>query len=374
MKKKLELDFMKMFCAIFIVYQHTIAGFLVNPYTGEKFHWILGSSMNFTRFSVVVFMILSGYLMVKSYSKLSYKEFYKNKFINFLKIYIGVIFLYILVTIFILKVKVSLNDCIGYFIFGSVFYHTWYLITLLKFYIIFPLIKKIVEFISNKKSWFVIILGITLLQYVNLTQFISYLYTLNNGNIFIRYFLEYLDRSLIIWLYYFVLGGVIAMKMDVIKIFIEKYITFISIIWIVLFFAENSMALLNKNELGLPNYALTSPSSYKLILYIIFSTAVLYYICNKLLLVKSQGINKVLKYLSKRTLGIYVVHPLAITILNLYLFSKIPIANQWISFGIQIITVSITSLLILWAWEKSIFYIKQFKNSFERKREQEALI
>ncbi|WP_297518549.1 acyltransferase [uncultured Clostridium sp.] len=302
-----QFNLIKIFCCFLVVFQHIVGRFLNTAATTTSTHLIYGTLLNFSRFAVPIFLLITGFVIIKSYENLSLKQFYKTKFSKILYIYIGANLLFMIPKIFMPNYSVELF--ITDFIFGKAQSHLWYMNTLIKIYLFFPIFKYIVIYLNKWLSYKSIIL-ITIVQY-----FISenaYTVLSKATNPILSTTFTYLDRSLLIWGYYIILGGLVYKNFDKIYSLIQKYKIYIitafslSLIYINLY-------TFNKFDFTAVNYYRSSPSSFRILIYSILSIIVLYYIANFIVQKDNFKILLRIKRFSKYILQIYITHPIIIT-------------------------------------------------------------
>ena len=306
-----QFNLMKIFCCFLVVYQHIVGRFLNSDLTQKSTHLIFGSILNFSRFAVPVFLFITGFLLIKSYETISLKDFYKNKFTRILYIYILANLLFLIPIS--LSGQYSIKEFLTTLLWGKASSHLWYMNTLIKLYLVFPLFRYITIKL-NKLLGLKAIFLITFIQYI-ISQNTYAILSKSTSTIGVTIF-TYLDRSLITWMYYFILGGLVYKNFSTIYDFINKYIKFFigafitQIIYINLYTFQSF-------KTTTVNYYRSSPSSFKVLILSLLSLIVLYYIAN--LIVKRDNFKTfaLIKIFSKYTLAIYITHPIIIGISNL---------------------------------------------------------
>lgn len=330
-----QFNLMKLFCATLIIFQHSIATFLSSEKATKSTHFIYGGLLNFSRFSVVIFMIITGFLLIKSYENISFKDFYKNKFTKILKIYLIANFIFIIPKIF--SGNYNINSFIIDILWGKSFYHTWYLNTLLKIYLIFPIIKFIVlklnKFLNSKS-----IILISIIQFLVLDNAYAIL-SKSTSPMGVMLF-KYLDRSLLLWAYYFILGGLIYKNFSILLKFLNKFILPISILFTISLYRIN-LKVFKEFSFNNINYVIGSPSSKLLFPYILLSFLVLYYLFNIVTTKNLFNINSILNKYSSYILPLYIIHPLIIGLS--YLIKPL---TKFLPYNLEIL-VLITIIIIL---------------------------
>lgn len=338
-----QLNFIKLFCALLIVYQHVIAGFLIDPNAGFSTTIIFGSFLNFSRFAVVLFMIISGFLMIKSYEVINFKDFYKFKLRKILSIYIFANLFYLIINYFM--GVFTLESVIRGFLTGDSFYHLWYLNLLVKIYLIFPIIKFIVLKITSSSKWFLLTIILGLIQFLIIDKAYGILFA--SPLKISQLYLTYLDRSLLLWTFYFILGGIIYKKLNLILEFITKYKAFILGFFILDFIYVNYKILTPILNGTNNTYMTGSPSSKLIYPFILLSFFSLFIISDMIVKNNYFNIENILKKASKYILPTYIIHPFALFILNLPFFTT---TNFTLNIIIKLSLTYLISFALIWTY------------------------
>lgn len=175
-------------------------------YSSDFFYVILNQ---IARFSVPVFIILSGYGLTARYSKkMDIKEFYQRRFIR-----IGIPFLFWTFIILLFQKKFYLDfdffkKLIYYLTITGVDYHLYFLIIILQCYLIFPFLNQI-----NSTAFLFLLL---LLQIYNYSPTDLFFYLLNQ-----KYFAFY-STFLFSWLFYFYFGIYLCKNEEKIKKYLQS--------------------------------------------------------------------------------------------------------------------------------------------------------
>ncbi|MGL5067672.1 MAG: acyltransferase family protein [Sarcina sp.] len=310
-----QFNLIKIFCCFLVVYQHIIDRFLNSANATISTHLIYGTLLNFSRFAVPTFLFITGFVLIKSYEDLSLTEFYKTKFLKILYIYIGANLLFIIPKLFLpdYSIKLFFTDIIW----SKSVPHLWYMNTLIKIYLFFPVFKFIVFKLHNLLSYKAIIL-ITFIQYFISNSAYSIL-SKGISPIIVTIF-TYLDRSLITWSYYVILGGLVYKNFNFIYAFIQKYKKIFIALYTVSFIYINHYTFDNFSSVNV-NYYRSSPSAFRILVYSMLSIVVLYYIADFIVKQNNYKVLQVSKNLSNHILNIYITHPIVIGISALIMFA-----------------------------------------------------
>lgn len=285
-KRMISIDFLKSIAIFGVVFIHARNGNIISEYISDIF-----------RFSVPIFIILFTYFLEKSLSLAKSKKEYYSILIH--KFYI--LFLpYIVFTVFyffILNDRSTINNtsffsllvnyCGGYGFSGQYFF-----IILFQLILLFPLIQRL------SKMKFIYILILSLVMYI-ITSYLLWDISLIN---------KVSHRFFIYWIPYAILGILLYKNINYFK-----YPINIFVLIAVLFLIPFEFIILDNYKIIHSPYIIPSVliTSCLLIIYFLVNNNV---IQNYL----SIKIQKISVYISKRTLGIFLLNPLFIFLLKPY--------------------------------------------------------
>ncbi|WP_297437462.1 acyltransferase [uncultured Clostridium sp.] len=340
-----QLNLMKIFCCFLVVYQHIVERFLNSSLTEKSTHLLFGIIHNFSKFAVPIFLFITGFLLIKSYETISLKDFYKNKFTRILYIYILSNLLFLIPVA--LVSNYSIKEFLTSFIWSNAVPHLWYLNILIKLYLIFPIFRYTTVKL-NKSLGLKSVFLITFIQYI-ISENAYAILSKSTSTIGVTIF-TYLDRSLITWMYYFILGGLVYKNFSTIYDFIYKYIK----LFIVAFIAQIiyvNLYTFQSFKTDTVNYYRSSPSSFKVLILSLLSLIVLYYIADLIVKRDNFKIFALIKVFSKYTLAIYITHPIIIGISNLIMGIQNFLPYNIVAF-IVISLVMIFSIMPFYMYDK----------------------
>lgn len=310
-------DFLRAVSIIGVVIMHSSAYALtVDNVTLASYSWLIYSFMyNSFYWAVPIFFMISGALL------LSYEGTNSNFFQKRMKrIGLPLVFW----SIFYLAIYCTRNECsfeyiIHAFITGKPFYHMWFLFCIAGLYLITPIVKNVYDNISEKekkKFWIIFVFWISFAE-------LSRTYVLHDDaySIF-EIFIYYLP--------YYLIGYEIS-KIKITNISPLFYILTGSLLTVILInmslnviFEKNHMLLIHTNYLNPVNFI----CAVSLFL-------VVNHYRNRMFFK-----NKMIKEISIASFGIYLIHPIFITLIN-----KI-IAVDFIN-NLPLVTMSIYAILVI---------------------------
>jgi surface polysaccharide O-acyltransferase-like enzyme len=315
-----EIDILRGFTFLAIVMQHTLAHYIYSP---DISRWnALGSAflLVVVRFAVPMFIFITGLVLFYNYNgdEFNYWSFLKKRFTQILVPYFIWTVIYFvwfsfmsgvpsatLGTIVIKIMKLAL--------FGEGYYHLWFMVTILQFYLFFPLFRVI---ISKNKVRSSIILSICFLFQIWLMWF--YMYNLpglydNIQSPLLRLLVDYRDRNFISWLFYFLLGGFAGLYVAKLRNMLQATLK-INILVYLLSFTFIFYKLIKTSYISpaggyIINYQFTGPLNYMLIIFLSSSLLLIYYLSQNLFM-KTRIIREVLNTFGRYSFGCYFVHAL----------------------------------------------------------------
>lgn len=231
----------------------------------------------------------------------------------------------------------NLIDALGVFVAGK--YHLWFLNTILGLYIVTPLVRKITE--SKKLTEYFLIIGIVftfiiprtivLLESLNIN--IMSMAALGISTAFSKMYFHFTLG----FVFYYVLGFYIA-KYDI----KESLRKFSLILWIIGYTLTLTLTIWYCNKIGYASELFHANFSTGVLLMSVGIFIFAKYFLSKLK-ISEKGV-KIVKHLSKYSLGVYLVHVLVLDeIKNIFNFIDI---SPMISMPIMVICIFIISYVI----------------------------
>lgn len=290
-----------------------------------------------SRFGVPIFFILSGIALYYNYPIISRNnlfKYYKKRFISIVIPYLLWILIY-----FVYEYRHNISDLFTFEtiikILMSIFIgkrQLYFLIIMIQFYVIYPLLCKIISL--NKYDNLIIIVSFIITLYLNLAAYLM------RWNINITPFsdLKYLYLMMPSWLFYFIMGVYFTKNHEKIISFINKIETKNAIlcIWIISF-----LVLLAESKLSNTYGSSIKPTVF---LYSIMSFFVLYYLSDVLTKHVPQ---KLQTWLSSQSFFIFLSHILVMELLKSYLYIINVKIDSFILKGMIITILSLIGAYIL---------------------------
>ena len=289
----------------------------------------------FSRFGVPIFFILSGISLYHTYpiiDKKNISTYYKKRFITIVIPYLLWIIIY-----FVYEYRHNIEELFTiealYTVLQSIFLgkrHLYFLIIMIQFYIIYPLIAKIISL--KKYDKLIIISSLIITLYLNLAAFLMRWYI----NITPFGDLAYLYLSVFSWLFYFILGIYFVKFNEKIKVFVNKNKGIILCLWVIML-----MALIMESKLSNTYGSSIKPTVF---IYSILSFFIFYYLSE--VIVKHAPIN-ILTWLSSQSFFVFLSHILVMELLKTYMFLANINIGSFILKGLLICVLSIIGAYVL---------------------------
>lgn len=335
-KKIIEMDVLRAICAIAVVIIHTSAYTLRNSLEGSTSYNASLFLNQITRFSVPLFLFLSGLGLGISYKKENYLKFLKKRAFKIIPPYIlwGILYL------IIIQKNYDYKNWIELFFKGDkVYYHLYYIPLIMTLYIIFPIFYPLFSRIEGVIISLLISLGVT---------YFGHYY--NVPNLTLDFFSK---RNAIFWNVYFVSGVYISKEVNKLIRRTKTHKVKIMVILIISMMCLIGESLTNLKSGKSLDYSTTfiRPSV------MIYSYIVMIYVFSKGYK-KSIGVN-ILEEISKSSFSIYLIHPMVLCYYMKF-FSKNNLNMGTLYFLVSSILVSIGIPYLIWKTKdllKKILYI-----------------
>ncbi len=286
-----EIPIIRSIATLFIVFVHLSISYINNE-NSQIMAITAGYISQIGRLGTPVFAVISAFLLTHSVLK---RGFDLNYFVKsrFTKIFVPYIIWTTVYLYYLGVVEVNLDsnkNFIGYYLFGTGNYHLYFILTVLQFYVLFPVLQKI------KK-------GLPLLLTYAFSTILTVFWQLNYEQFSIDIPVIgtfVMSRAFIFnWISYFILGIIFAKYYEEINMGIRKYKTLLLPSILVIFISFLIF-------IDLDHFVTSSHPMF--LLYTPFFLAFLIYFY--LIVRKSKLIMQILTLIGNYSMGIYLVHPL----------------------------------------------------------------
>lgn len=309
MKEDSSIDVLRIIAAFAVVVIHTTSVYINGNITaGNSLWWLANISNSFSRWSVPIFIMISGSLLINDNSFQNTNLFFKKRV---QRILIPLIFWSIFFITFNKYITgyFSIKDTVARLFLGEPYYHLWYLYLITGIYFVTPIISLFYANF-NQKDRVRIIISIFIGGAIN-SMWSKYFG--QNDQFFVFKFLPYLG--------YFMLGKEICLT----EIHYNKYLY--AVIW---FFSSVLIALMTAL---LRDLDFQTTYFYDYLNPLVIVQSISFYVFIKQIMVYShlsKEFGRILALLSMLTFGIYIIHPVFIElVLKMVDYNDPQLNNMW---------------------------------------------
>ncbi|WP_243719946.1 acyltransferase [Macrococcus lamae] len=284
-----EISFVRAIACLLVILTHVTLAYPIEHLNSPTLFTLLINQL--ARVGTPIFALISGLLLFNSSKnkKLNIKTFYKTRFDKIVIPYLFWTIIYLILVKLTHAQSFQMKDMMRYIFLGEGYVHLYFMVVVIQFYLLFPLITKFI----NRNN----ILVVTLIT----TAFTAGWYLIRNDQPFDLF----LHRAFLLnWLAYFFMGGFMALHMDKVKIWCSQHFSSLSIAVLV-------SIILMLAEMKLPH--LYQSDRVANLLFVPVFTAFFM----SLFHVKANDRWKsILEYIGDRSMGIYLVHLLVIGVMG----------------------------------------------------------
>lgn len=335
-KYYLEFDYMRVFAALSVISIHTTGWFIDSK--GQGYIW-----NQLVRYAVPVFIILSGLLLFNSAKGGNSPDVrtYMSKRLG--KVLIPYVCWTVIYYIYTSRTDPGIVSSLGpsnlqvvlrHLLYGTAAFHLYFIFIIIQFYILFPLLRSI--FLRYPRTLLIVSFIITVFfQTADYLVYVKGIYLIPDSPISgIPYFMMFP-----MWIFYFVLGMFISLRLEAFSSAVMKYKLVIGAGWVI-----STAVLVAENKLT-GTYSFSAKPS--IIFYSLMSFAALY-----ILMVNVKGrvvlLDKLMKWTSVRAFMIYLIHPLIIALLLIFIdrFGINLIMNSKVGIYIFFVLTCISSAIV----------------------------
>ena len=301
-KRNLNIDLIKILACFFVVALHTQRNYQLELIHNPILYYI-------SICAVPLFLMVNGYLLLKK-EKIDYK-YVLHKTKNILLVIVFWTLAYVILDSIRKKgITNVLSIFLGTFTQDGALAHLWFFWALIIIYIILPILYKFKIFDNKNKFRNVIILILSISVIIDII--FNYMYVKYNTNI-----LENIPQCFRIWIWflYFFMGGYYSRYIQN-NITIKKNIIITTILTIISFVYQYQLFVKI-------SFTINSEYIYGNLIIILWVISIF----NLLNSIKIEGyrFKRIIEYLSNYIMGIYILHPMIINILNLSYHEKGPL-------------------------------------------------
>ncbi len=320
LKRKIsEIDLLRGISFLAIVLQHALASFIYLPASSASNALVSAFLLLLIRFAVPMFVFITGLVLFYNHSdgELDYPQMLKRRFSQvFIPYFVWTLFYFVWISLIsgagANSETALLARLARLIVSGEGYYHLWFMVMILQFYLVFPLFRYVVR---RGRHWAIAVLGASCLLYFaylwGYHHLVPGLYERASLPLF-KTLLDYRDRIFLSWFFYFILGGFAGLYIDRLRSILRR---FQSVNWVVniaafaVIFHQMAQTLTTTPEgLYAINYQLTLPLSYLMMVYLISSVLTFYHL-SLTWLPRHQWIRRLLRAFGQCSFGCYFAHP-----------------------------------------------------------------
>jgi len=343
-----------------IIFQHILGGFLINSYPHFGVIYLQYLFLTLSRFGVPAFVLISGFASsyetnasstvgkyFKRLRKILVPYIFWSVFFSFYNIYLNP-------KAFGSWNKFSVNTLFS-LLKGDAMYHLWFMVLILQFCLLSPLIKRFINrFEKNKLNWAfllpILILGQMGLMWIYI-NFLPSLYH-EKGNSILNALILNRDKIFIFWIFYYILGIFAAKNYSNLVKLLHKYkiVILLGFISTFIYLALEGIKYSSHDVSGYSiNSIITSPIYPKMIIFLLLAISLMFLLSSKIT-TKKPVLKKYLCIVADNSFRAYLIHPIfvryfTITIKNLF-YNQSSLLEIAVSFILTAAATIITAILL----------------------------
>ncbi|MGF9821872.1 acyltransferase [Brevibacillus agri] len=226
-----ELDLIRAFAFLAVVYQHVIGVFIREKGLSEQAAIVYGMLFHLLKFAVPAFIFITGLVLFYNYyEKVNYFSFMRKRVTEILVPYGIWSAIYLAVQTKPLgEGNAFLWTIAKKLVTGTASYHLWFVVMIFQFYLLYPLWQKLFRFLHRLVTGRLRLLAVGAVAggvYAGLMWFSARYIPAHPGEFaggwLEAYFIKYRDRNSFYYFFYFLLGGVAAVALPAFRDSLRK--------------------------------------------------------------------------------------------------------------------------------------------------------
>ncbi len=215
-----EIEALRGFAFLAVVMQHSIAHYFPLPETRLADGVILGLLLLLSKFAVPLFVFITGLVLFYNYDgDVRYSVFIRKRFRDIVLPYLPWAIWYAIVFQHLNVLEAgSLSKLALLILTGKASYHLWYVVMIVQFYLLFPLLQRLVrKWKPTSVTKAAVVISLLGMLYVLLMQQWGVIYRMaaaHNIPVLSSYFTKYLDRNALMFFFYFALGAAAGLYLE----------------------------------------------------------------------------------------------------------------------------------------------------------------
>lgn len=363
LKRKIsEIDLLRGISFLAIVLQHALASFIYLPATSQTNALISAFLLLLIRFAVPMFVFITGLVLFYNHGdeELNYWQMVQRRFsMVFIPYFVWTLFYFVWGSLIsgtsassepaILAGIARLTLC------GEGYYHLWFIVMILQFYLVFPFFRC---FVVKRRNWTLATLGTGMLLYFAYLWGYHHLVPVWYDKVswpLLKSLLDYRDRIFLSWFFYFMMGGFAGLYAKNLRRLlrrIQKFNWFVNITAFAIIFQQmvETLAITPAGTYTI-NYQLTLPLSCAMMIYLISSVLTFYYL-SQTWLRKNLLLRRMLRSFGQCSFGCYFAHPFVLHYTDAFTRAVLGGANTIVQVMFSFITCSALTLFLCYGLSK----------------------
>lgn len=351
-----EIELLRAVSFLAIVMQHTLACFMYSPGIGKGAAVTSAVMLLLIRYGVPVFIFITGMVLFYNHGEedLHYGRFIEKRFSQiFLPYFLWTLIYFVWISLISgvpASSMASVMSRIGWMTLkGDSFYHLWFMVMILQFYLFFPLLRSLVIKCKNHPYTFMVV---CFLLYIGYLCFYNYLVPVFYPAVkspILKGILDYRDRLFLSWFFYFLLGCFAGLYVDKWRAFLQK-INKVNLMVFGLSFLYIMYLMIKSGHPGAAagyviNYQITLPLGMTMIIYLASSLFLFYYL-TELIQAKYSKLAGGLKWVGRYSYGGYYIHPFVLFYINAFAQAYLAPLGTVLQIVVSFALCSVISLLV----------------------------
>lgn len=342
-----ELDLLRALAAICVVIIHVTATPLVLGVKGSMYHVAVTLANQFARFSIPAFVFVTGFVLFYNYrnfGSVNWLDYFRKRITYVLVPYFLWSLFYFLLKQYISFREINLAEAALPFLkallMGESFYHLYFVVLIFQFYILFPLVLPLWRRVDKYAG--IVTLGIFTLYLIWVGLLFYNIKPVASP--VVNFIFHYQGKLFLTWLGFFVLGAYCASRLSEVRGFLHRWTN-----WLIL----GSVTLLGAmvvefyNRIADPSVVISYAATSIRPLGIIFTVLTLMAIVAVALryLPSNSALARLTSKISGQSYGIYLIHPLVLTFLDL-VEGRMGLGYHWWVVAVNLMLCCIVSYLV----------------------------
>lgn len=323
-KKFFYLDLIRIYAIMCVILLHIVMPYLEKAELFGTRIWHISNILNtFSRTGVPLFFMVSGFLLLSNPKTLDFNTFYKRRLSKIAIPFLVWNIIYYIAYGLMEGKTLSIVEFFKLMLVDGTSYHFWFVYTLIILYLFMPFMKRILDGLDQKWCWVLLVISSFKTTIVPFVQIVTPLEIYLFDNIMLGY-VSYVLLG-------YILGRFEYTKKQRIVFYCVGALGALITCWGNFYMSDGAKEFLFNGGYQIGHFMLAAGI---FIFFKNFKTA-------------SARTEKTVSVLSEITFGMYLVHPLVITLVTLFVSSEIrPYMYVGVIFGLTVLISGVVTYLI----------------------------